>query len=427
MRFTILTFTFFGIFSLQIATAQQHDLPYYQTQAHLNNPTVEENNNIQLFNNLQNDLTLAQFRKPQINLTADYLFAPYFNNNGQFIAITTNPEKNAYGYDIGLSNGGLYATQLNVSFPLFNGGIIKTYENQTLIQNQLLQNNNSQILHDLDKTISDQYIAVYQVQLQSTYQQKLIAMVQDRQQIFEALVLKALMQQSDYLLLEIELKQLQYDLLQLKINLSAAFNQLNNICGIRDTTLFELFSPTILQTQPTQQFNYKLKFELDSINIIAQLQVFNTSYKPQLAAFGNTGINATDAANIPHSIGVSAGLHLLIPLYDGGQKKTVALQNKLLLDNLHFYQNQNSITVQNNLTSLQQQINLTQQAITLINSQLSSQETLLLILKDKVVTGQISVTDYLNALKDYAASNQNIIQAQTNLWLLINQYNYINW
>ena len=427
MRFTIIPFIFFSILSLQTTFAQQRDLQFYQSQAHCNNPTLKENNNLQLFNNLQNNLTLAQYRKPQVNITADYLFAPFFFNNWQFISITQNPEKNAFGYDVGLSNGGLYATQLNASFPLFTGGIIKTYQKQNQIQNQLLQNSNSQLLHNLDKNISDQYIAVYQLQQQESYQQKLIALVQDRQMIVEALVLKGLMQQSDYLLLEIELNQRQYDVQQLKINLAAAFNLLNNFCGISDTTLFGLTAPTILQSQPSQQFNYKRKFELDSTNISAQQQVFNTKYKPQLAAFGNTGINATNAANIPHNVGVSAGLHLVIPLYDGGQKKTVAQQNRLLLDNLNFYQNQNSITIQSNLSSLQQQMTLTQQSISLINSQLSAQETLLLILKDKVVTGQISVTDYLNALKDYAASNQNIIQAQTNLWLLINQYNYINW
>lgn len=412
---------------MQTVYSQQHDLFFYQSLAHLNNPTIKINSQLQLFNNLQNNLTYAQFRKPQVNLTADYLFTPYFNNNGKLISITTNPDKNAFGYDAGLSNGGLYATQLNASLPLFTGGLIKTYQKQNQIQNQLLLNSNIQLLHDLDKNISDQYIATYQLQQQASYQQKLIDMVQDRQKIIEALVLKALMQQSDYLLLEIELKQRQYDTQQLKINISATFNQLYNLSGIRDTTIFELLPPTILQTQPTTQFNYKLKFELDSTNLIAQQQVFNTKYKPQFAAFGNTGINATDAANIPHNVGVSAGLHLVIPLYDGGQKKIVEKQNKLLLDNLHLYQNQNSITIENNLTALQQQINLTQQSISLINSQLSSQETLLLILKDKVVTGQISVTDYLTFLKDYAATNQNKILVQTNLWLLINQYNYINW
>ena len=424
LRFSLL---FIFLFCIHSAFAQQHDLLFYQSQAHANNPTLKENTNLQLFNNLQNNLTLAQYNKPQVNLTADYLFAPYFSNNGKFIAITTNPDKNAYGYDVGLSNGGLYATQLNAYFPLFTGGIIKTYLKQTLIQNQLLQNNNSQLLHFLDKNISDQYIATYQLQQQESYQQKLIAMLKDRQSIVEALVLKAQMQHSDYLLLQIEIKQRQYDVQQLKINLSASFNQLNNACGIGDTTIFELLPLIILQTQPTTQLNYKLKFELDSTNILTQQQVFNTKYKPQLSAFGNTGINATNAANIPHNIGVSAGLHFVIPLYDGGQKKTVEQQNKLLLDNLHLYQNQNFITLENNLASLQQQITLTQQSVALVNSQLSSQETLLLMLKDKVVTGQISVTDYLIALQNYATSNQNKILSQTNLWLLINQYNYINW
>jgi outer membrane protein TolC len=428
MRFKSSTFIlFYSFLSLQLAFAQQRDLQFYQSQAHASNPVLKENNNLQLFNNLQNDLSIAQFRKPQVNISADYLFAPFFNNNGHAISITTNPEKDAYGYDVSLSNGGLYATQLNVSVPLLTGGIAKAYDQQVLSQNQLLQNNNSQLLHDLDKNISDQYIAIYQLQEQESYQQKLIEMLQDRQQIVETLVLKGLMQQSDYLLLDIDKKQRQYEAQQLRINLAAGFNQLNNFCSISDTTIYELTEPVILQTQPTAQFNYKLKFELDSTSIIAKQKIFNTKYKPQLSAFGNTGLNAADAGNIPHNVGLSAGLHLVISLYDGGQKNTTAQQNKILLDNLLLHQDQNSLAVENNLASLQQQITLTQQSVTLINSQLASQETLLLILKDKVVTGQISVTDYLLTLQNYAASNQNKIISQTNLWLLINQYNYINW
>src|SRR5436190_688514 len=108
MRFAIITSILCSIFFLQPALAQQRDLLYYQTQAHANNPVLKENDNQQLFNNLQNNITLAQFRKPQLNVTADYLFAPFFSNNGHAMSITTTPDNDAYGYDVNLSNGGLY-------------------------------------------------------------------------------------------------------------------------------------------------------------------------------------------------------------------------------------------------------------------------------------------------------------------------------
>ena len=166
---------------------------------------------------------------------------------------------------------------------------------------------------------------------------------------------------------------------------------------------------------------------MDSNAIEKQQIAINTKYKPQLVAFGNTGLNAIEVNNIAHKIGISAGLHLSIPLYDGGQKKILEQQNKILIDNLYQFKNQNQTAINNNLATLNQQIDLTKKSIDMINSQLLDQETLLQIIKNKVVIGQISVTDYLNAIQDYATANQNKIYAQTNLWLLINQFNYINW
>ncbi len=419
--FILLLFFFSSTFS------QQHDLLFYQSQAHTNDPTLKENSNQQLSNSLQNSLILAQFRKPQVFFTSDYLFAPYFNNNNKLIDITNNPDKSAYGYDVGLTNGGLYSSQLNGTLPLLSGGLIKIYQKQNQVQNKILQNNYNQLLHILDKNIIDQYISAYQIQLQTEYQKKLISLVEERLKVVESLVLKAILQQSDYLLLDIELKQRQYEFEQLRLNLYDAFSLLNNTCGINDTSIYELMPPIILESEQLTQFNYQQKFELDSLNIIAQQQIINTKYRPQLALFGNTGINATETKNMIHNSGISAGIHLAIPIYDGKQNKVVFQQNKILLDNINNYKNQVSISNQNNLNSLKQKIIINKQSIDLINTQLKSQEILLQLLKNKIIDGQISITDYLNSVQDYAIAYHNKIITQSNIWLLINQYNFINW
>lgn len=63
-------------------------------------------------NSLQRDLDYAQTSGFQMYLSANYLFVPYFNNSGGII--TSNPDQNAIGYDIGLTNGGLYSAQFNI-------------------------------------------------------------------------------------------------------------------------------------------------------------------------------------------------------------------------------------------------------------------------------------------------------------------------
>jgi hypothetical protein len=127
------------------------------------------------------------------------------------------------------------------------------------------------------------------------------------------------------------------------------------------------------------------------------------------------------------NIGLSAGLHLSHSLYDGNQRKIVNQQNKLLLDNLKEYKNQTWIQKQNNLTYLRKQMELTRLSLVGFNDQLKKQEALLEIVKNKVIYGQNSITDYRLALQDYIATNQNIIKRKPIFGSMINQYNYVNW
>ena len=303
--FKLILFGFVFVHSALAQTART--LVFYIEQAHENNPTLKENQFAQQINLLQNGLTQAQLRKPQVNLTSDYLFAPYFNNTGNLIS--ANPDSKAFGYDVSQTNGGMYASQLNVSVPLLNTGIVKTLNHQNAVQYQLLQNNNKQLIHDLDKSVCDYYIAAFQLQQQQLYLNKIIVLVNDRKKVVEALIEKALMQQTDYLLLEIEINTRQNELQQQQIALSSAFYQLNNSCGINDTIMYELAAPALNKTLPVKQLQYKEKFKLDSLNIITQQLVSNTKYKAQLNVFGNTGLLSSNAATIPHNVGLSAELH----------------------------------------------------------------------------------------------------------------------
>ena len=68
-----------------------------------------------------------------------------------------------------------------------------------------------------------------------------------------------------------------------------------------------------------------------------------------------------------------------------------------------------------------------QQTIDLLDQQIKKQELLLDILKDKVIKGQVTVMDYINALQDYIVTEKTRALAETNVLLYNNQYNYYNW
>jgi Outer membrane efflux protein len=423
---SVLLFIFL-LFHADASSQAKRSLDYFIQMAYEHSPALKEIFNQQKINNLKNDLTFAQYKKPYVDVTGDFLFAPYFFNNKNIIGVTPNPDEKAFGYDHDISNGGLYALLLNASFPLFKNGTIHTINFQNFIQNQSLQNQIGVETHDLAKTVTDQYILSYQIQQLLHNLQTISTSIQERKKLVEALVQTGILPQSEFQLLDIELSIRDNEYLQQRVAFSDALMTLNNICGILDTSLYDLASPEIKLNLKNTPFSFIEKYKLDSLSIVADQDIFNLKYKPQLDAFGNSGINTASAVKIPHSVGFSAGIHLSIPLYDGEQRKIINQQNKLLLNNLKEYKNQTWIQKQNSLAYLTKQIELTRLLLVGFNDQLKKQEALLETLKNKVISGQSSVTDYRLAVQDYLSTNQNIIQTQSNLWLLINQYNYVNW
>ena len=73
----------------------------------------------------------AENTSPKAYVSSELLFAPYLNNNGA--VVSTDPQITAIGYDVGITNGGLYAFLLNAELPILNHGQV----NNLLEQNHL--------------------------------------------------------------------------------------------------------------------------------------------------------------------------------------------------------------------------------------------------------------------------------------------------
>lgn len=409
------------------AMAQKKQASYFISEGLKNNPALAEINNLQQYFKIQQAFITAQNKKPQINFTADYLLSPFFFEDGKPVGITQNPSPKAFGYDAALTNGGLYAAQLNVNIPVLNTSVLNRLYAQNKLQADISAYSRGQIEHELTKNILDQYIITYQFLQQTTYLQKIIDQLQSRKPIVAALVKQGLLQQNDFLLLDIQINTNTNDLKQLQFAYNNGMALLKNLSLISDTTLFVLDKPDISISPNPDRYYYVQKFKLDSLNLEAQQNVFNSKYKPQVNVLGSTGVYAADIRNVPHNIGLSAGLHLSVPIGDGHQRSLYQKQKNILQSNQQKYFESQALLQQNNLRNAWQQIEQWQQTIAMATGPIEQQELLLDIIKNKVVNGQVSVMDYINALQDYAIMQKNKAIATTNLLLYINQYNYYNW
>ena len=408
------------------ATAQKKALDFFVAEGLKTNPLLLENTNLQQNFQIQREIIAAQNKKPQISFTADYLFAPFFFDNGKPINITHDPSPKAYGYDAGITNGGLYAAQLNAAIPLFNTSIIKNLYDQNKILADISVNRRKQTEYDVTKSIIDQYIITYQFQQQAGYLQKIIDQLASRKPLVEALVKQGLLQQNDYLLLDIQLLNAINELKQMQFAYNNGIALLRNLSLNSDTNTVILDKPFIVLNPDPGEYYYAQKFKLDSLNLVAQQNVFDSRYRPQVSLIGTTGINATEVSNIPHNIGVSAAVHVAIPLRDGNQRKLNKRQNAVLLTNQQIYRDNAALVRTNNLRNAKKQIDQWGETITLAQEPIRKQELLLEIIKDKVIKGQVTVMDYINALHDYAVMQKNKAVAESSLLLYINLYNYYN-
>ncbi|TDY60743.1 outer membrane efflux protein [Algibacter lectus] len=417
-----------AIFTCSLLVAQENRmLDFFVNKAKENTPVIKENNNLLKIGEIQSSIIKAQNNAFQVNTTSELLVAPYFNNNGKVIDITTTPSINAIGYDVGVTNGGLYSAQINVTKNLFNQAITDNLLFQNKISSNSIGLSSEEITHNIVKNITDAYILAYQLQLQENFTKDILKDLEKRLQVVELLVKRAVLMESDYLLLQLDIEGKKLELQQIQNNLKTAINQLYSLSGMPIGTIEKLEAPNFNTASEPSKFFYQKKFKNDSLQIVANQKIFENQYKPQVTAYANTGLNAVEIPNLYRRFGASAGLRLTIPIYDGKQRKYNAQQSILKEENLNFYKENTKVQLENNIATIEQQIVALEDNMALLNKQLDKQQNILEIYKGKLVQGQISIVDYLNVIQNYKLNSYTKLQMQTNYWLLQSQYNFINW
>jgi outer membrane protein TolC len=400
----------------------QNNLSYYLSKGLENSPSLKEIQNSEMSNKLQSELNYSQTSAPQVYLSANYLFAPYFNNNGKILS--TNPDPKAIGYDVGITNGGLYSAQINIEKNIFNGGLTNALDNQIGIQQKQLRYNYDLEKKNLKKQITDQYLTAYKSMLLFSLSKEVLQNVEDQLKITSDLVEKGFAKSQSYLLLKIELQTQQIALGENLQQYKADLLQLNSICGIKDTQTVFIDSVQVNMINTNKNFDFLEKFSLDSLAVITQQNLFETKYQPQVKLFFNTGLNAVELDGIQRKFGLSAGVDFQLPIIDGGQKDLTRQQNIILISSISSYKNYASANIDNQIKNSITNINLIKNNLNKINDQLNDYSQLIKISDKQLNSGNISMIDYLSILRNFIDLRKNKIEKEIALQAEINNYNY---
>ncbi len=417
---------FILIFFICNLVLAQHNLDYFINNALENSPHLKAYHNLNLINNLQSNLDEAENSALKVDLTGNYLFAPYFNNNGKIIS--TNPDPQAIGYDAGITNGGLYSAQINFQKNIFNGGVLDALKQQRLTLTKSYENSSDEEKHALKKEVTDTYLNTLQEQYFFNQSQEIVNNLVDQLSITGKLVQNGFAKAQDYLILKVELKSQQIDLNEIRQNYKSGLMQLYSLCGIKDTQVVKLDSVDLAQNgTKSGRSNFLTKFYLDSLSTANQQQIYETKYLPQVDLFFNTGLNAVEVNNIQRKFGISAGINFSLPILDGGQKDITRQQSIIEEKTLGDYKNFMARDVLLQRKNTLERISSLKNNLNDLEEQLKDYNNLLDISKKQLREGNLSMVDYLTLLRNYIDLQRKRITTMISYQLEINNYNYWNW
>ncbi len=416
------------IFLVNICFSQTQ-LDYYIEAAKKNSPLILDNQNQGKVNQLEAERLKAFYTKPQIGITATYLFSPVINldnNTAKFQANSSGADKYV-GYDFAASNGGTYQALINVTQPLFNAGRYKTYTDQLNVVSQVNKNNVKLTGHDIEKVITDQYILCLQDNKQADYAEAMMKLLEEQKAIIQKLVESSIYKQSDLTLLNIEYQNFLGQTTAFKATYKRDLMDLNILSGLNDTAFVKLNAVDLKISEITTSSSFAEKYRLDSLNLLAIQRTFELKYKPQLNAFANTGLNAVYAPTIPNRFGLSAGLSFTYNLFDGGQKNITRTKTDLLLKSVAAYKD--NFNIQNTVrkTKILNELQSYTSRISIAEQQLKEYQSLLGSYRREILSGQISIINYVTTLKNMAVLQRDYTLLFSQQQILINAYNYWNW
>lgn len=377
----------------------QRNIDYYISKAMENSAALNELSNGILINKFQGQLDEAENSGVQISLTGNYLFAPFFNNNGNLIS--TSPAPDAIGYDAGITNGGLYSAQINFSKNIFNGNLLTALKNKNYLVSQNSFYNIELEKHNLIKSVTDSYIACLQnFQLYEAYNETIVNL-NEQLNISSSLLEKGFIKAQDYLLLKIEIKNQEINKEQTWLNFRSGLSQLNSLCGIRDTSSIIPYNLNLSYNGVISNSGYLKKYDIDSSLINSQQELFETKYNPQVNLFFNTGLNAIEINNMQRKFGISAGVNFSFPLYDGNQKTITSQQNEISINSIRqnkkYFTNNLFIQLHNSI----EKINSLKEISNNLRSQIDDYKKIISLSENQLMQGSLSMIEYLTLQKNY--------------------------
>lgn len=399
------------LLNFNFTRAQDHSLEYYVQKGIANNPVLKDISN-QIQANQYDSLVARAGYLPQVSFNALLMYAPVVNG---------------WGYSDVITNGQQLIGTVNVNQQIFNKKTRETNYRKYGIQGMSLENSRKISESELRKAITAQYLAAYAAFMEKKYQSEVLSTMYDEENVLGKFVESGTYRQTDYLSLKVEIMNLERNIRDLDIQFRREFANLNLICGVRDTAVFSLSLPSVAENKASNPYASPLfrRFYYDSLQILNERELVDRRYKPTVNWFTDGGIVNNLPADIYKNMGVSIGMSLGLPLYDGNQRKYQYGRIKTMEESRRNYQDFFRFQYDAQLSQLKEELDKTGISSAETRKQLAL--IVELITQDKALLniGSLSITDYVIALKSLTEARHNSLLYQIRAQYIMNEINYL--
>ncbi len=403
------TFFFSLLFHLQ-NFSQECTLTSFLELGISNSPVLKDLSNQVQTNHFDSLITRAAFL-PQVDFNGYLMYAPSVNG---------------WGYSEVISNGQNLTGTLNVSQQLFNKKTKDLSLKKFGIGSGSLDNARQISLNDLKRAITAQYLAAFSSMEERNFQQDILSALKTEAVILKAWTEKGVYRQTDYLSFQVEIMNLERNIRDLDLTYRKESWNLNQICGMHDTTSCNLRLPELRDTLAPSVVNsiYFRKFMIDSLMIVNDRSLIDSRYKPVVKWFADGGIVNNEPRYLYQNFGISAGLSMTLPVFDGNQRKINYDRNRVSEDTRKNYQESFRLRYQSQISQLRTELEKTQALAKENEKQLSLVRELITADKAMLNEGSLPVTDYILALKSLFEAKHAGLQYQIRIQYVLNEINY---
>jgi outer membrane protein TolC len=335
--------------------------------------------------------------------------------NGTVAAVAA-PIVNGYGYDEAVSNGGNYASFAQATKPVFNQLQLRTDYRILESQGLVLRNSGRVSALDLRRSITDQFLTAFAAQSQLSFSRGLLTLLRQQDGQLRQLVNAGIFKQTQYLSFYLSVRTQEVSVDQDRLNYRRELGTLRYLAGVADTALVTLEPPAPPTHRALAGLNsvVQRQYTLDSLRFQLDRQAVDASYRPRLSLVADAGLQSSqpNPVYLGHSIGLSGGVLLAVPIFDGRQRQLQYQRIELSEQTRRGYRQFVTVQRRQQYEQLETLVRESDRLLGRIREQLRVAEALVGAGRQQLATGDVTILDYLNLVTSYRTLQFSLTQAE---------------